>query len=175
VESIISGQLRAEAATAKNRSENGVPEWAIIPFLIILGYLPYAEFVHDQLQYQLLGFAAEVTVIPTFLVLVLFLLICTFRKPILLVYMAAFIVLVGIVLSTRYFWGLDLNISDTLHQAVGLRYMILIPVYILTAGYLLQEASARNSAATIILVNGAIAALFGILYVAGIIVYRVVP
>ena len=165
----------AEAARPRGRSVDRVPEWAIVPFLIILAYLPYGELVHDQLQYQLFGYAAEVTVVPTFLVFVLFALIGMFRKPILLIYMAIFIVLTATVLFMRYFWGLDLSMSDTLHQAVGLRYMILIPMYILVAGYVLQETPVRNTAATIIIVNGAIASFLGILYVAGIVTYRVVP
>jgi hypothetical protein len=160
----------------RERTLDQVPSWAVFPVLILLAYLPYAEMLHDYLHYQLFGFAAEVTVVPTALLFVIFLLIAMFRKPMLLVYMVLFLVLMAIVLVTRYWWGLDLSWNDSVRQAVGLRYMILIPMYILLASYILQpKVRVKEIATRIIIVNGTIAALVGILYVAGLIVYRVVP
>jgi len=170
--------LKALAFARKDvslRAVDDVPDWAIIFFIGILAYLPYAEFLHDQLGYQLFGFAAEVTVVPTVAVCILFVMIGMFRKPTLFVYALLFLGLIVIVLLSRYFLGLDLSLYDTLRQAVGLRYMMLIPMYILIAGYTLQRSLSRKLASRIIMINAAFAAFVAMLYVSGLITYRLVP
>ncbi|HEX3143752.1 MAG TPA: hypothetical protein VHQ64_07260 [Pyrinomonadaceae bacterium] len=152
-----------------------MPDWAVYSLLALLAYLPYAEVLHDIFHYQILGFAAEVTVVPTVAIFVIFTMIAMFRKPILFVQALLFFALMAVVLFARYQWRLDLTINDTLRQAVGLRYLILVPVYVLVAGYALQRASARTLATNIIIANGVIAALVALLYVIGLISYRIVP
>jgi hypothetical protein len=146
--------------------------WAL---LVVLAYLPYAEALHDLFHYQLVGFAAEVTVVPTLAIFVIFVAIGLFRKPVIFLYGLLFLLFMAIVLIVRYLWGLDLSINDTMRQAVGLRYMLLVPTYIVVAGYVLQRASARRLATGIIMVNGAVAALVSVFYIAGLTVYRIIP
>src|SRR5881394_299092 len=165
----------ALAPRITTRSSHDTPDWAVYSVLALLVYLPYAEVLHDIFHYQLFGFAAEVTVVPTAAIFVIFTMIAMFRKPILFVQALLFFVLMALVLFARYQWGLDLTINDTLRQAVGLRYLVLVPVYILVAGYALQRASARALAINIIIANGVIAALVALLYAIGLISYRVVP
>jgi len=175
LENILLRQAVATATRVSDSSRDQVPQWAGRPFLILLACLPYGEVLHDYFRYQLFGFAAETTVIPTFVLFILFVLIAVFRKPFLLIYAALFLGLIGLVLAARYLWGLDLTVNDTAHQAVGVRYIILVPIYILVAGYVLRDAFYRRMTTIIILINGAIAACVGILYVLGVIAYRVVP
>jgi hypothetical protein len=172
--SVLERNSIAAPGTAGKGRLDLIQQWTGIVFLILLAYLPYAEFVHDQLGITILGYGAEVTIVPTAIAMLLFAIIGVFRQPRLLLYPIAVIVLGGIVIAFRYYWGLDHSAIDSAQQAVAMRYMILIPCYILIAGYVFQNADFRKYAPVIIIVNAAVNAIVGILYTAGLLNYKVV-
>lgn len=142
--------------------------------LALLAYLPYAEFTHDQLGFTIFGYGAEVTIVPTAIIVLLFFVVALFTESTFLLYPASVILLGGIVVLLRYYWGFDISSSDTIQQAVAMRYMILIPVYILLAGYVFRIERFRKYAAAIIVINACINSIVGVLYTLGLLNYKVV-
>src|ERR1041385_944711 len=102
-----------------------------LAMLVLLAYLPYAEFLHDQLGLTVFGYGAEVTIIPTAVILLLFTITGVFRMLSFLIYPLLIIVAGGVIVALRYYMRFDASAVDSLQQAVAMRYMILMPVYIL--------------------------------------------
>lgn len=149
-------------------------QWCAMGVLVLLAYLPYAEFAHDQLGITLFGYGAEVTIIPTAIIMLLFAITGVFRILSFLLYPFLIVIAGGLIVLLRYQWGFDTSVNDSLQQAVAMRYMILIPMYFLIAGYVSRDAKFRTYAAAIIVINASVNATVGILYTVGLLNYKVV-
>jgi hypothetical protein len=149
-------------------------QWCALVVLALLAYLPYAEFVHDQFGITFFGYGAEVTIIPTAIIMLLFSITAVFRYPSFFLYPALMVVSGGLIVLLRYYWGFDASARDSTQQAVAMRYMILIPLYILMTGYVFREVKLRKYAAAIIMINAGVNAVVGILYTLGLLTYKVV-
>ena len=106
--------------------------------------------------------------------MILFTITGIFRASTFLLYPLVIILAGGLIVVLRYYMGFDSSTNDSVQQAVAMRYMILIPVYILMAGYVCRDVKYRKYAAAIIVINASVNAIVGILYTLDILNYKIV-
>lgn len=140
--------------------------------LCLLAYLPYAEMLNDFFPFKLLGASLLITVLPTAALVFAFFLEGTHGNVSICGPASMFAVAVGIASIRAY---LGLSSADLITSLVGSRYIMLIPLYMAVLQCAGRDRTFVRCASTIILTNGAIAALVGILYSLSIIRYHVTP